>query len=83
MKLFTVQDSASETYLPPFCMDTTRDAMQGLKVMVNSEQENKYSQFPEDFTLLEIGLFDNRNGHISLYDTPMIVINASKLKEDK
>lgn len=83
MILFTVHDSASDSFLPPFCMDTVRDAMQGLKTMVNSDQENKYSQFAEDFTLMELGKFDNQSGQIQLHEDPNLIINAAKLKQPK
>lgn len=82
MKIFTVHDSASETFINPFCMVTERDAIQGLKKMVNAEDENQYSLYPEDFNLMQLGEYDNRTGRINTLETPKVVINAAKLKEN-
>lgn len=82
MKLFTVHDSASDSYINPFAMATERDAMQGLKKMVNASDDNQYKLYPEDFNLIYLGDFDPRTGHIKQAETLKVVINAAKLKEN-
>jgi len=82
MKLFTVHDSASDSYINPFAMATERDAMQGLKKMVNASEDNQYKLYPEDFNLIYLGDFDPRTGHIKQAETLKVVINAAKLKEN-
>jgi hypothetical protein len=82
MKIFTVHDSTTDTYINPFCMASERDAIQGLKQMVNATEENNYSLYPEDFNLMCLGDFDNRSGHISLNESFKVVVNAAKLKEN-
>lgn len=81
MKIFTVHDLTTDTYINPFCMASERDAIQGLKQMVNAKEDNNYKLYAEDFNLMCLGEFDNRTGQIKLYETFKAVVNAAKLKE--
>jgi hypothetical protein len=57
-RLFTVFDSKSEVYMPPFTYRTKGEAIRAFTDSVNDSgsQMNKY---PADFTLFDIGSFDD------------------------
>lgn len=82
MLIFSVHDKASETYGQPICFNTERDAVQGLRRLVNDDKENQFNQFPADFTLVQIGKFDPRSGVGEIYETHKIITNCASLKED-
>lgn len=65
MKLYTVKDLASETFIKPFCFATDRDAKEGFKHVCN-DPETPYSKFPADFELHSIGSFDERTGVLTV-----------------
>jgi len=66
LKIFTVYDLKSETYLPPFCMRSKGEALRSWQTIVNDDQSN-FSKFPADFTLYEIGSFDDNSGELVYY----------------
>lgn len=80
MKLFSVHDQASKTYINPFCMLTERDALEGFRVVVNDKTTN-YSKFPADFTLVCLGEFDIRTAEFKIYEKPQILKNATGVKD--
>lgn len=79
MIMFSVHDKASNSYIPPFFMETERDAIDGFKHVCNEEKTNYY-KYPADFTLVKLGEFDKRSAEFELH-SPKIIANASALKE--
>lgn len=82
MKLFTVHDKASGTFIAPFPMKTERDAREGFRVVTN-DKESPYNKFPADYTLIELGSFDERTGEITVHPDKVILVNAAALIETK
>ena len=81
MKLFTVKDSVANTFTPPFCMLTERDAIAGFTAVTN-DSESQYSKHPKDFTLCCVGAFDSRSGLI-VTEEPRELAIASDLIASK
>lgn len=82
MIIFSVHDSASDSYLPPFCQENLRDAIDGFATVTNDES-TKYSKFPADFNLVSLGQFDVRTGIIELFSEKNIIKNGAALKQTK
>lgn len=78
--VYTVQDSASNTCLPPMTFQSERDAIHAFTDAANDPQTN-ISKYPADFTLLQIGHFDPRSGKIKPLDDHKIIGNAMKFKK--
>lgn len=72
MNLYTVKDSESETFIPPFCMQTDRDAVDGFKT-VCQDPNTQYHKFPKDFSLYHIGEFDARTGNLKLKNQTLLI----------
>lgn len=68
MKVLTVYDSKAEAYLPPFYMRTTAEAIRAFEATCNDTESNM-SRYPEDYTLFEIGDWDDDKGNITMYET--------------
>lgn len=79
MKMFTVYDCKAQTYLNPFCMGSLAEAIRSFETAVKDPQ-TMFHQYPSDFSLLELGEFDQHNGSISLLNTPTIIANATEFK---
>jgi hypothetical protein len=60
-KLFSVYDSKIESYDKPFMAKTRGEAIRGFRDFVN-EKDNMVSRHPEDYTLFEIGEYDEEKG---------------------
>lgn len=79
LKMFTVFDSKAETYLRPFSMGSTGEAIRGFITTLNSP-DTEFCKYPADFTLFEIGTFDETTCKISLLPTLENLGNGLHLK---
>ena len=80
--LYSIYDKKSETYMQPFVELTDGTAIrQCTDLLLNTN--SPFSKYPEDFTLMRIGSWDEVGG-IPLGDTPPeVVIELLTLKETK
>lgn len=76
MKIFTVHDSRAEAYLPPFYMRTKGEAIRAFETTVK-DTNSQFNKYPQDYTLVELGEFDESTADIKLLDKPHILENAS------
>lgn len=81
-KLYVVYDSKSETYTHPTVNPARGQAIRSFADAVNGDPSSSVlASHPEDFTLFEIGTFDNQTGLIELYEARESVCNGLDLKE--
>lgn len=67
--IFSVYDSAAEAFLPPFFVPAIALAIRTFKQTANTP-EHHFNQHPSDFTLFELGTFDQSTGAITTHATP-------------
>lgn len=65
--VYTVYDSKTEAYLPPFFMKTKGQAIRAFTDTVNN-RESQFWQHPADFTLFEIGEYNEASGELLNHD---------------
>lgn len=71
LKLFVVYDAKTESYGVPFFRDFTANAIREWSEVAStkSDKNNQISKFPADFTLFEIGEFEQSSGDLRMYET--------------
>lgn len=69
-KIFTVYDSKVGAYLPPFFMSARGEALRAF-VDTISDDKSVISKHPEDYTLFELGEYDNLTAKFDMYETPV------------
>lgn len=69
-KVFSVYDSKVEAFLQPFFMHTKGEAIRGFTEIVN-DPNHQFSKYPADYTLFELGNYDDSNGSIVTFPTPV------------
>lgn len=69
LKVYTVYDSKAEAYLQPFFSQSKGVAIRSFQEAVRDEKSN-ISKYPEDFTLFELGEYDDSNSKFNLHNTP-------------
>ena len=74
-KLYVLHDSKSETYTAPTVNPARGQAIRSFSDAVN-EGKGVLSDHPEDFTLFEIGDYDELKGEITLYPAKQSVVNG-------
>lgn len=68
-KVFVVYDSKSEAYGNPFVAQSTGVAIRSYADEVNRKDgQSQVAAHPEDFTLFEVGTYDEHTGLISMYE---------------
>ena len=77
-KIFTVYDSKAEAYMPPFFMQSTGQAMRVFEDTVKDE-EHAFAKHPEDYTIFELGVFDDQNATFEIYITSISLAKAIEL----
>lgn len=75
-RIFSVHDSAAQAYLPPFYMKTAGEAIRAFETTVK-DTNSQFNRFPADYTLVELGEFDENTAEIISYPTPKIMQKAS------
>ena len=67
LKAFSIYDVKSEAYSPPFFQNTVGLAVRMFTEAAN-DPETRIAKYPTDFTLMEIGTFDDSSGTIKPHD---------------
>ena len=62
-KIFTVYDEKAHAYLPPFFMARNEQALRVFGDCLNSA-DHQFAKHPADYTLFEIGNFDDNSAEI-------------------
>lgn len=82
--VFSVRDSASEAFAPPFCQAAVGQAVRSFSDAVNTEDKgNALSTHPEDFILYQLGTFDDSTGLFHCSDQPGQLARAVDVKVPK
>lgn len=78
-KVFAVYDQKSEAYMRPFFMNTKGQAIRAFADELESEN-SQLAKHPEDYTLFEIGSYDDSRGHLEALSAPESLGTALELK---
>ncbi|AXH78155.1 MAG: nonstructural protein [Microviridae sp.] len=75
IKVFSIMDVKAQVYSNPFFMPHTGMATRAFADLVNDGQSN-VSKHPGDFTLYQIGTFDDVTGKLVGLDVPVFINGA-------
>lgn len=77
-KLYSVFDSKAEYFSAPFTMKSKGEAIRAFAATANGQdgQKTQISQNPEDFTLFELGEWNEAIGVITLHKTAVSIGKA-------
>lgn len=79
MKIFCVYDAAVDAYMQPFFLRSKGEAARMWTDTVN-DPKTQFHQHPKDFTLFEIGDFDETTGVVQAYAAKLPVGTALEFK---
>lgn len=75
LKIFSVFDSKVSAFMNPIFLRTTPEAIRAFSGAV-SEKDSNFCKYPEDYTLFEVGSWDDQTAVIDLLSTPHPVAKA-------
>lgn len=78
IKMFTVYDIKAKSYLPPFYMQSTGQAMRTFEDTVN-DPDHAFGKHPEDYVIFEVGTFDDQSCTFELHKSPITLAKAIEL----
>lgn len=74
-RIFTVYDSKIEAFMPPFYSRTLQSALRSFTDTCQSA-DHPFAKHPEDYTLFELGSFNDNNASFDIHDTPISIALA-------
>lgn len=74
-KVFTIYDSKTDAHHAPFTLATIGQATREFTDLANNPQSNIHKH-PEDYTLIEIGQFDDTKGILIPHDKVHLIGTA-------
>ncbi len=77
LQIFTVYDSKTQAYLPPFYEPSIGGAVRSFSDACQQE-DHVFNKHSADFTLFHIGEFDDQNSKIEMHKTPISLGLASE-----
>lgn len=78
-KVFSIYDSKAEAYLQPIFMANKGVAIRAIVETLKND-DHQFSKTPEDFTLFELGEYDDSTGMMEPHATPLSIAKANELK---
>lgn len=78
-KMYTVHDAKASYYSPPFFARTNMEAIRTFTQAVNDPQ-HEIGRNHADFTLFEVGEFDEQSGQITVLKAPAPLGNGVDFK---
>ena len=79
MKMYCINDSKVEAFLHPFFVNAKGEAIRGFTELANDPKTN-IGKYASDFTLFELGEFDNATAKFVLHSTPISIGLALEFK---
>lgn len=77
-KIYSIKDSQTGIYNPPFYQHTHGEAERTVKGLL-ADPNALPAQYPEHFDLYYLGIFDDNTGKLEALDTPQHVIKLDQL----
>lgn len=81
-RIFTVYDSKAEAYILPFFFATKGQALRAFTDMAN-DQNHAFYKHAEDYTLFEIGDYEDETASMHMMPTPLSLGVAIEFKKQR
>ncbi|MCL4162650.1 UNVERIFIED_CONTAM: hypothetical protein GTU68_008480 [Idotea baltica] len=79
LSLFSIYDGVAESYIPPFTLTNSGMAKREF-IAATNDPNHKFCQHPQDYTLYELGTFDDQTGLILTHKTQLKLMNGMDAK---
>lgn len=79
IKIFSVFDSKAEAFLLPMFMQSRGVAIRSFTAAA-SDEKHDFSRYAADYTLFELGEFDERSASFKLHSAPVSLGTALEFK---
>lgn len=80
LKMYTVYDSITKIYHPPMYCHNDNHAKRVFKAIINAK-DKVFNTSPADFSLCEVGTFNDQDGNIETVKVPILIIEGTEVLE--
>lgn len=80
MKIYCVHDVKAEAFMNPVYYRTKGEALRAFETTCK-DSSSQFNKFPSDFTMYELGEFNEFNGSFNIHEKPLHMANASEFTE--
>lgn len=80
--VFSVFDNKAGAFLPPFMELNVDTAQRAIMMALEARPEDLMAKYPEDYTLFDLGVFDDNKGEYETY-TPRSICNIAVMLAPK
>ncbi|AXL14723.1 nonstructural protein [Microviridae sp.] len=80
LQIFTIFDSKTQAYLPPSFLQNEEVALRSIRDVLK-DPNHQFTKNPEDYSLWQIGLFDDEKGKITATPAPVHIASCHELIE--
>ena len=78
-QMYALRDNLCDFFTPPFFSVHEADAIRSVGHLVNSDADTPICKSPGDFTLYNLGSYDDHTGAFEILPQPSIVTNCDVL----
>jgi hypothetical protein len=78
LRMFTVFDSKAEAFLPPFYLAAVGQAIRHFSDTA-SDPQHAFGRHPDDYTLFQIGTFDDQHASFDILESKISLGTALEL----
>lgn len=82
IKVFAIRDVMASAYMAPFTFPARGQAIRAFADTVN-DPKTLLNRHPDDYSLYELGEFDEESGVLIGLDAPEFVVHARDMVEEK
>jgi hypothetical protein len=83
LKIYSIYDSTAQAFGNPFYMHNDGMAIRAFQDMINSDKkENMVAAHPEQFTLFQVGTWDDKNAAIDTAEPKSIAIGVELINPE-
>ena len=83
VQLYAVRDKKTETFMTPVFQQTKGAAIRSFTDAMQSKEQNNLNQHPEDYSLYEVGKWDDQKGVIISQAEPEQLITGLDISLEK
>ena len=80
LKVYLIYDNGIEAYLQPFYARNKGEALRSVTDLVN-DPKHHFCQHAKDYTLFEVGEYDDKAGVVQMYTAKDSIANFVELKK--
>lgn len=81
MNVYSIYDRKASYYGTPFYLPTDTHAIREFTRIVHDANSNP-NKFPEDYSIVSLGFFDDTTGTFTLNDEPRLVVDGLTIRKD-